>query len=306
MSDSRIAPHARQQLGLITRSQMLDELGISRHTVHEWVRSRKLESVRRGVYRIAGAPDSWDQAMLAVCLAGGPETFASFRAAAAIHALAGFGACELEATQFGKRPSIMQGVRLHESEVFGPAHVGRVGPLPITSVARTLCDLTAVTTAARAWVVEKAVDDALRRKIVSITALAGVAADLEGRGRRRCTMMREILEHRAPGYHPGESEPEKRIADLLARAGLPEPVRQHWVDVGGRRFRVDLCYPELGIAIEYDGWDFHKGRRSFDADRARGNHLVVIGMQLLRFTSRSSDMAIVDTVSAAIARASAS
>jgi very-short-patch-repair endonuclease len=303
MSDSRIAPFARHQLGLVTRSQLLDHLEISRHTVHDWVRRRRLEPVRRGVYRVAGSPESWQQAMLAACLAGGPTTFASFRAAAAIHALAGFETGELEATQFGRRPSIMEGVRMHESEVFGPAHVSRSGPLPITSVARTLNDLTAVV---RKWTVEKAVDDALRRKIVSLKALARVAGDLEGRGRLRCTVMREILEARTSDYHPGDSEPEKRIADVLVRAGLPEPVRQHWVRVGGRRYRIDLCYPDLGIAIEYDGWDFHKGRQAFDADRARGNDLVVLGMQLIRFTSRSTDQTIADTVTAAIARASAS
>jgi hypothetical protein len=281
----------------------VDEVGISRHTLHEWVRSRELEPVRRGVYRLAGAPESWDQAMLAVCLAGGATTFASFRAAAALHALPTFERRELEATQFGRRPSVMDGVRIHESGVFGPAHITRAGPIPVTSVARTLCDLTAI---ARQWVVEKAVDDALRRRIVSIDALGRVAAELEGRGRLRCTVMREILEHRAPGYHPGESDPERRIAGLLVRAGLPEPVPQHWVSVDGRRFRIDLCYPELGIAIEYDGWAFHKGRQAFDADRARGNDIVLLGMQLLRFTSRSSDQVIIDTVAAAIARASAS
>jgi very-short-patch-repair endonuclease len=170
-------------------------------------------------------------------------------------------------------------------------------------VARTLCDLTALE---RSWTVERAVDDALRRKTVSLTSLRRVAGDLEGRGRHRCTVMRDILEHRAPGYHPGESEPEKRVANLLVRAGLPEPVRQHWVNVGGRRYRIDLCYPDLGIAIEYDGWGHHKGRQAFDSDRARGNDLVVLGLTLLRFTSKSSDQTIIDTVAAAIARASRS
>jgi very-short-patch-repair endonuclease len=303
MSDSRIAAVASRQLGLITRAQLVVDLAVSPHTVHDWVRHRRLEPTRRGVYRIAGAPGSWQQDLLAVCLAGGPKTYASFTAGAAVHALAGFDAETLEVTQFEQRPFVTDGVTVHESEVFGPTHVSRVGALPVTSVARTLCDLTAV---APLWAVEKAVDDALRRKIVTLRTLAGVAEDLDGRGRRRCTVMREILEHRAPGYHPGESDPERRLADVLVRAGLPQPVRQHWVTVRGHRYRIDLCYPELGIAIEYDGWDHHKGRQAFDADRARGNDLVVLGMQLLRFTSRSSDATIVDTVRAAIARATTS
>ena len=144
----------------------------------------------------------------------------------------------------------------------------------------------------------------MRRKLVTLRALARVAEDLDGRGRRRCTVIREILERRAPGYHPGDSDPEKRIAELLVRAGLPSPTRQHRVRLGTRTVRIDLCYPEQRIAIEYDSWGFHKGRRAFDADRARGNDLVVLGYTVLRFTSKSSDDAIVDTVSAALARAS--
>jgi very-short-patch-repair endonuclease len=220
-----------------------------------------------------------------------------------VHEFEAFDPGGLEVTQFGRRPSIIDGVDIHESAVFGPGHVTREGPIPVTSVARTLCDLTAVE---RPWKVERAVDEALRRGIVTRRGLARVANDLEGRGRHRCTVMREILEHRAPGYHPGESDPEKRIADVLVRAGLPQPTRQHWVRIGGRRYRIDLCYPAAKVAIEYDSWGYHMGRQAFDRDRARGNDLVVLGFQLLRFTSRSSDSAVVDTVSAALARTSAS
>src|SRR5262249_44673864 len=148
----------------------------------------------------------------------------------------------------------LAGVSVHDSVVDGPLHRAVVGGIPVTSVERTLCDLSAVR---RPWVVEKAVDEALRRKIATLPRLRAVADDLAGQGRRRCTVMRDVLEHRVPGYHPGESEPEKRIADLLVRAGLPAPERQHRVSVGGRSYRVDLCYPEQKIAIEYDGWDFH-------------------------------------------------
>jgi very-short-patch-repair endonuclease len=301
MSGSRLAALARNQLGLVTRAQALQEM--SHHTLRDWVRTRRLEPVRRGVYRVGGAPESWEQSLLAVCLAGGSSTYASFRAAAAVHGFDGFEPGTLEVTQFGRRPSIIDGVEIHESAVSGPDHMTHEGPIPVTSVARTICDLTAVEPA---WTVERAVDEALRREIVTRRALVRVAAALEGRGRHRCTVMRKILEHRAPGYHPGESEPEKRIADLLVRAGLPDPTRQHGVRIGGRRYRIDLCYPAARIAIEFDSWGFHKGRQAFDRDRARGNDLVVLGFQLLRFTSRSSDGAIVDTVSAALARASAS
>jgi hypothetical protein len=181
--------------------------------------------------------------------------------------------------------------------------MAQVHGVPTTSPARTLCDLTAVL---RPWMVERAVDEALRRKLLRLGDLAAVADVLHGPGRRRCTVMRDILEHRRPGYDPGESEPERRIAALLVGAGLPVPVLQHPVEIGGKRYRIDLCYPQSRLAIEYDSWQHHSSRRSFDEDRARANDMVTLGFVVLHFTSRSGDQNIVDTVAAALTRASAS
>jgi very-short-patch-repair endonuclease len=288
---------ARRQLALLTREQALRE--VTTHQLRHLIRSGSLELVRRSVCRVAGAPESWEQSVLAACLAV-PGAVASFRAAAALWQLEGFERDGIEITVPERERRRLAGVTVHDSCVDGPLHRSMRGPVPVTSVERTLCDLTAVTPQ---WQVEHAVDEALRRKLATLARLRAVAHDLAGPGRRRSTVMRDILEQRAPGYHPGESAPEKRVADLLVRAGLPEPVRQHWVKVGNRRYRIDLCYPEQGIAIEYDGWDHHKGRQAFDHDRARANDLVVTGLTVLRFTSKSGDQTIVDTVAAALARA---
>jgi len=274
---------------------------MSANTLERRVRAKRLEPVRRGVYRISGTPATWEQGLLAACLAAGPGTSASFRSAAALYGLEGFRRDVVEITTFSGRPASIDGVIAHETTVCGPSHASRMGPIPVTSVARTLCDLTAVLPV---WNVERAVDEALRRKLVTLSTLRNVAEDLEGRGRLRSTVTRDILEHRLPGYQPGDSAPEKRISDLLVRAGFPSPMMQHPVQIGGKRYRIDLCYPDLRIAIEYDGWDFHRGRQTFDSDRARGNDLVLLGFQLLRFTSKSSDQTIVDTVCAARRRAS--
>lgn len=300
MSLERIASIAREQHGLVTTAQAQERLRPGQ--IDRLVRTSRLEVVRRGVYRIAGAPETWEQLLLAACIAR-PGSYASFRAAAALWELQDFDRTVLEITVEGSLRARLHGVVVHESTVTGPAHLDTRRGIPVSSVARTLCDLTAF---APPWKVERAVDEALRKKLVSLRTLAKVAEDLAGRGRRRCTVMRDILQHRAPGYHPGESDPERRIAEVLVRAGLPAPVAQHWVTVAGRRYRIDLAYPQYGIAIEYDGWDHHKGRQAFDGDRARANDLVVAGLTVLRFTSRSSDQVVVDTVTAAIARATGS
>lgn len=142
MSDSSIAVTARRQHGLVTRSQALEV--ISAGSLERRVRARRLEPVRRGVYRVGGAPETWEQHLLAVCLAAGPTARASFRAAAALHRLDGFAPDVLEVTVFGDRAAEIDGVAIHESTIFDLRHFAEVDGVPTTSMARTLCDLTAV------------------------------------------------------------------------------------------------------------------------------------------------------------------
>jgi hypothetical protein len=214
--------------------------------------------------------------------------------------LAGFADDVLEITVPGTSRARLDGVVVHESRVNPPGHcVTRLG-IPVASVARTLCDLTALTSA-RA--VEHAVDDALRRKLTTIRSLAKTADALDGQGRRRCTVIRGILRDRLPGFDPGGSPAELRIVNLLVRAGLPKPVQQWRVRHRGRTMRADLAYPELGIVMEYDGWDYHAPRSAYDSDRERGNELELLDLTVLRFTSASSDAYIVATVRQAYERA---
>jgi hypothetical protein len=267
MPHSDLATVARRQHGLVTHAQasaVLTERGIRR-----WLAEGRLEAVRKGVYRVAGAPESWEQSLLAACLAR-PGSSASFRAAAAMWMLAGFDRDVLEITVSGTSRVRLADVVVHESTVWRPDHFARRAGIPVTSVARTLCDVTAV---APAPAVERAVDDALRRKLVTLRSLQRVADSLDGRGRRRCTVTRGILAERQPGYDPGGSDAELRIVRLLVRAGLSRPVQQWRVRFEGGSARTDLACPELGIVIEYDGWDTHKLRTAFKGDRHRGNDL---------------------------------
>ncbi len=171
----------------------------------------------------------------------------------------------------------------------------------MTTPARTLVDLSAV---APDETVARAVDCALRGGLVTITELRTCFEALAGRGRPRIAHFRPILDSRQPGYSPGDSDLEARVRRWLIAAGLPPPVSQHTVLIGHNRYRIDLAYPDLMIAIELDGWAIHGTRGAFDHDRARGNDLALAGWTLLRFTSSSTQIGIVRTVEAARAAAS--
>lgn len=82
-----------------------------------------------------------------------------------------------------------------------------------------------------------------------------------------------------------ESPQETRLRLLLLRGGLPAPVAQFRVlDDGGFVARVDLAYPDLRIAIEYDGL-WHGGRTAFLDDRRRLNRLLAAGWVVLHVTT---------------------
>lgn len=290
-----LAEFGNRQHGLVTTGQALESC--TRHELEHLVAIGRLEPVRRGVYRCAGAPETWHQHLLAACLSAGERAVASFRAAAALWELPDFGPDLLEITVPGRTNPRHATVTVHQSNVWGHIHMSVRHGVPATSVARTLCDLTAVV---RPWQVERLVNDAERRGIVTLRDLLRVFKALENRGRRRSTIMRAVLADRVDGVRPGGSDREVDIAKLLVRADLPRPVQQHRVRIGRRVVRLDFAYPKQQIAIEYDGWQPHRTRLAFDSDRARDNELEIRGWIVLRFTSRWSRSEILETVRAAI------
>lgn len=283
---------ATSQYGLVAREQLLAQLSVDQ--IEARIGARHLIPVRPAVYRLVGAPTSWEQRLLAVCLSSG--AVGSHRSAARVWGIAGIPGIRLEVSVPVGRRVRLDGVRAHRSTLLRSDFVTVERGIPVTTVARTLVDLSAVTSDER---VRLAVDDALRHDLVSLAELTRCFESLAGRGRRRVARFRQVLEARQPGYDPGDSELEARVARWLVAGGLPAPVAQHPVRGHDHRYRLDLAYPDLQIAIELDGWSAHGTRSAFDHDRARGNDLELAGWTLLRFTSASTRDGVVGTVRSA-------
>jgi very-short-patch-repair endonuclease len=82
-----------------------------------------------------------------------------------------------------------------------------------------------------------------------------------------------------------ESPQETRLRLLFSREGLPAPVARFRVfGNDGSIARVDVAYPELELAIEYDG-AWHGEREQFAEDRRRLNRLVAAGWVVLHVTA---------------------
>jgi very-short-patch-repair endonuclease len=68
----------------------------------------------------------------------------------------------------------------------------------------------------------------------------------------------------------------------LHLGGLPAPAVQHPVTARGVRYRLDLAYPEVLLAIEYDGAD-HRTQQRARRDLVREAALTALGWHILRF-----------------------
>jgi very-short-patch-repair endonuclease len=74
---------------------------------------------------------------------------------------------------------------------------------------------------------------------------------------------------------------ETRVRVPLVLAGL-RPEVQYPVVVSGRRYRLDLAFPELMIAVEYDGAE-HRVQARARRDLVREADLSSAGWRILRF-----------------------
>jgi hypothetical protein len=116
--------------------------------------------------------------------------------------------------------------------------------------------------------------------------IEAVQERLSRRDDRRGTTRGTVLLSLATGK--AESPPESWLRLLVADAGYPLAVPQHEVrDLDGRVvYRLDLAWPELRIALEYDGYEAHENRECHDAER--DTRLMARGWLVIR--ARAEDM----------------
>jgi len=236
------------------------------------MRSGRWSPLGAGVYRLRGAPRTWEQRVMALTLAAGPAAAASHRSAAALLGVPGFerrGVPEVTTPRHRRHrdPSTI----VHRWRFFPDSHLTVVDGIVTTRVARTLVDLAGVLHPGRT---ERAVDCCLGGGIVSLESLRSTFGELAGRGRRGTAVMRAILDARPPQYVAPESELEIRFLELVRAAGLPDPARQlDTGDADGWIGRVDFAYPACGLLIELDGRANHSARLDRDADARRDARL---------------------------------
>ncbi len=272
--DEVIVQFAARHHGVFT-SAHATQVGFTRQQIGRRKKSGRWVHRYLGSYFIAGAPPSWKGDLLAASWAGGFRAVASHRSAAALWNLAGGRHSIAEITCPRWRRARHNGLDVHESRAFDPADATVVDGIPVTTPERTLLDLGAV---CHESIVEMALDAAEKRELVTLASVRATLARLGRSGRNGVGTLRRLLDARTPDRKPPESEMETVLLQVIRRNGLPEPVTQYEIRRAGRFVaRVDAAYPQWHIAIEYDSYKHHTGRRAIDHDNDRRNNVIAAG-----------------------------
>jgi hypothetical protein len=281
--DRTIGAIAGRSHGLFARIH-LDLLGASEEaTGHRLAHGRWIREYD-GVYRIAGAPRTWESKLLAACWAGGNRACASRSSAAALYTLPGGRRDVIEITCPHSQRARHEQLIVHESRSLLSSDITFVAGIPCTTVERTLFDMAST---GHARTLDLAIDAALRRELTTLGDLMTARERLAKRGRRGSVLFKEALSTRTPDAALPGSEPERLLAIALVRQGLPQPQLQYDVRDRDGAFiaRVDLAYPEWRILIEYDSFQEHTGKLALIRDSARRNAITALGFQVLTATA---------------------
>jgi very-short-patch-repair endonuclease len=269
---------AGTQYGLVTSAQALKALGRGRK--QRWVTERRLVVIQPGVYRIAGAPQTWHQSVMAAALAA--DGIVSHRSAAELWGLiqpAGYVDVVVKPPH---QPRLTPPAILHRVTDLRPDLAVERAGMRLTDPVRTLVDLGLVLPH---WSVRTALARGITTRLLGITEVQALRDALGRRGRNGTGVIQRVLDEHLLTGGLDESELETRFHRLARRHDLPVMTIQHEVWSAGRFIaRVDAAYPDRKIAIEVDGFSAHSSPDAFQRDRTRQNRLVALGWTVLRFT----------------------
>lgn len=276
-----MAALARSQHGALSRTQAL-ACGWGPHAIRRKVREGHWNEPLPAVFCLVGVASCHLQAVMVACLWAGPVSAASHRTAAGLWGFYENRAQLIDVMTARKIDRPPSQIQVHRTAPLRASDVTTIEAVPVTKPERTLMALAGVVGVSE---LEFSIDDALRKRLISLEGLRSQLEILGCRGRNGTANMRRLLEDRPDGYRSTDSRLEDVFLRLLREHGLLLPQRQRQVRRRSHLIgRIDFVYVEARIAIELDGYGFHSDRAAFQRDRSRNNQLALEGYLPLRYT----------------------
>jgi very-short-patch-repair endonuclease len=273
----RLARIAARQHGRVTLRQ-LEAIGIRGTSVKRRVASGRLVRVYRGVYAVGHVQRTREGRWIAAVMACGTGAFLSHLDAAAFWGIYQSNGATIHVTTTAQSARRVPGIKVHRARQLAPADVTTKASIPVTTVARTLVDLTDLLPSDR---ILRAMREAEYLRLLDPDTL--IAAVQRANGRKNLTELTKAIGRHRPGQTV-RGELEHRFLELVHEAGLPGPETNVKVEARRRPYEVDCLWRVEGVAVELDGRAAHERAAAFEEDRARDAALTVLGLRPLRFT----------------------
>jgi hypothetical protein len=133
---------------------------------------------------------------------------------------------------------------------------------------------------------------AVQQRICKIELLA---AELPAGPVSGTAAFRAVLAEVAAGVR---SAPEADLLRLVARAGLPMPLFNCTLRLNGTFLaKPDAYWPQHGVVVEVDSWQWHSGPEAWAETLRRHNRLEAAGLRVLHFSPRQIRAEAEDVVS---------
>jgi very-short-patch-repair endonuclease len=274
--DEVIAKLAALQHGVVARRQLL-ALGLSDSAVQHRLGAGRLRRLYPGIYAVGHEALGFHGRVIAAVLCMGNGAVASHHTAAALRNLedASPGPIHVTVPQ-ARRPQ--EGIEIHRGTP-PRDEVEIVAGVPVTSVARTLLDISRTDAPAR---VRRLVKRAEFQGLTNATALRAILQRYPRRQGRR--PLASVVRSKHLGTGTTRSELEDRFLEFLVERRLPLPERNVVLEVRGHRFEVDCLWRDARLIVELDGRAAHGTDSAFQDDRARDRVLIAAKWWPMRIT----------------------
>lgn len=255
---------------------------VDRHTVGSWIAAGRLLRPYRGVVALPESFDEWPTRALAAVLAtGGALSHTSaltawrvFPARDPVHV----------SVSRTRRATGRAGLVVHRARTLP---VDRVGPFPVTDLARSLVDSWGPAWEGRrdrklVESIRGAVITTLRDRQVKTAQLRAEVCLLPTlAGRTELEQLIGLVEQGC------QSELEIwGVRKVLSGEGMPQFDQQYRVRLPFGTVHLDAAVPALQVAVEMDGAAYHGSSEARERDTRRDVALAALGWVVLRFSYR--------------------
>ena len=244
-------------------------------------RTRTGRWIRRtaGVYSLVGAPDTWRQRLWIAHLDVGPRSMVSHESAAQLHGLGGVARQQIVLSSDRRQGHDRAGLTLHRPTDLLPVDRTTVDSLPVTNVARTIVDLSAVISAPRLSI---ALQDAVAGNLTSFASVGDLMLRVSRRGKPGMTRLAGALDQLGGNSAVPRSELERRLDNVLDGVGAAFTGEYPLPSDGSMEGFVDRVNLRSKVIVEGDGRRWHARLQTMAKDRQRDRVAAAQGFLTVR------------------------